>query len=263
MSGQETGGLRERLEGAIGRAVVIDPTVRGYTSAALDEVQPELDAKDATIERLTSELAHDKDRIEKLLAELREKTAEVDDKSDVGRAVAEGWLTEAGEAGAKHIVEQAAETQRLQAELDAKDAQIAEQRAENEHAKAIAASLLDMQAAENYLKVLARAEDAEGERDRLKAERAGWRSMAGVDEVEAERDRLRAALTAIGTRCETSTGPSTCHDDPNRSPDGTDMMSRWCDGCIARAALDQSDTSTPQQAADDTHAAGTGRNQTP
>lgn len=39
-----------------------------------------------------------------------------------------------------------------------------------------------------------RAEQAEAEVERLKAERAGWRSMAGVAEVEAERDRLREEL---------------------------------------------------------------------
>lgn len=113
-----------------------------------------------------------------------------------------------------------------------------------------------------------RLRQAEAERDRLRKELAEYRqantSLQQINTLRTgERDRLRAALTAIGTRCETSTGPSTCQDDPGRSPDGTDMVSRWCDGCIARAALDQSDTSTPQQAADDTHAAGTGRNQTP
>lgn len=40
-------------------------------------------------------------------------------------------------------------------------------------------------------------EAAEAEVDRLKRERAGWRSMAGVAEVEAERDALKAAAGRV------------------------------------------------------------------
>ncbi len=70
------------------------------------------------------------------------------------------------------------------------------------------------------------------------AHRLGFTAQ-DIGELFDERDRLREALTSIGTRCEAFTGPSTCLDDPGRSPNGNYLTDRWCNGCIARAALDQ------------------------
>lgn len=90
----------------------------------------------------------------------------------------------------------------VQAELDAKDAQIAEQRAEGEHARAVGASLLGMQAAENYLKVLARAEDVEAERDRLTETVAQVRALVEATTSALSAPPLECTNACFGGRCD-------------------------------------------------------------
>ena len=63
-----------------------------------------------------------------------------------------------------------------------------------------------------------------------------------AETAEAERDRLREALALIGTRCEIHTGSKTCVDNARRSRDAVNRLAfGWCNGCIARTALDQNE----------------------
>jgi hypothetical protein len=56
---------------------------------------------------------------------------------------------------------------------------------------------------------------------------------------DAEVTRLRVALMLIaGNSCESSTvGPGSCWKDGGRSPAAEYTADKWCDRCIARAAL--------------------------
>lgn len=90
-----------------------------------------------------------------------------------------------------------------------------------------------------------REEERDDYANRLRAVDRSWTDLA------AERDQLREALELIGTKCEAFTGPSTCVDDPSRSPDADYLAFRWCDRCIARTAL-AGQTASLDQGAEET-----------
>lgn len=100
-----------------------------------------------------------------------------------------------------------------------------------------------MLAARNINRLVSSLRTVRAERDQLLTDRAENHEVfvtvqGDLWEALCQRDRLREALLTIGTRCERFTGSSTCVDDDSRSPHGTDMVSSWCHGCIARTALD-------------------------
>lgn len=66
-----------------------------------------------------------------------------------------------------------------------------------------------------------------GEVAEWRAEVDGWRSIA---------DQLAAALDEIGTTCTNYAAPPFCPD-AGRGRDARYTADRWCDACIARAAL--------------------------
>jgi hypothetical protein len=57
--------------------------------------------------------------------------------------------------------------------------------------------------------------------------------------VDIEKERMRAALKLIAEKsCERlTTGPGSCWSQPAWTPEAQYSDDRWCDGCIALAAI--------------------------